>query len=310
MPRFKKYLTLVVKLILEALYNTRVWTSLRPLRITLGAMPEGDPLRSVEALTALFYRSYKSKQIVDFHDAIRLDAYCRTLGISLSKPSYASPYRIHYSPDYKDVLRELTQRIHERIRDDERQEYLRAFMQFVDYAYGERKLLDTESNFSIVPAGHAISRAQGRIYTFSVFNCAVVIADCSDRVVVSHMKIGHPYTRRAEASVQEFMREVCAKAHKDPIRVRIIADNSHSVSHMISESFRVNNIDGEIYIHQKDQNHCASIMVDIKDGRITVRSSLQIAEVVRWRGWSEITGIMPPSPLSVEVCFSQFGVAP
>lgn len=303
----KRSLALAFRLALQSLYNNKAYALVRPLRLEKSADPHGDAHDQVEAFTALFYRCRKAKQVVDAHDKRRLAAYCRNLGLRLSRSAFVSPYQISRSPDYSRTLQQLTPSIHDAVRSDLSREYLAAFLQFIDYAYGGKNLPTEDGEFSVIPAGRARVRSAGRSYTFSVFNCAVVIAEFAGRFVLAHMKIGHAYTPRAEASLGALMSGVTELHARGPLSVHVIADNASAVGRMISKAFEAAGVHGNLWLHQKNPLHCSSIAVCVNDGKLDIRMASHVAEVMGWPGWSEITGIMPPGPISVEVEFANAG---
>ena len=303
----KRGLALASGLARQSLYNSKTYMFARPLRIEKSADPHGDAHDLVEAFTALFYRCRKAKQVIDAHDQRRLATYCGSLGLRLSRSAFVSPHQISCSPDYSATLQRLEPNILDAVRSDPAHEYLVAFLQFIDFAYGGKKLLAEERGFSVIPAGSAHVRSAGRSYTFSVFDCAVVIAECDGRFVLAHMKIGHAYTPRAHASLDALMNRVRDLPAGEPVSVYVIADNAFAVVRMISKAFRVAGIHGAVSLHLKSLVHCASVAVCLKDGKLDIRMSSQIAAQLDWPGWSEITGIMPPSPISVEVVFENAG---
>ncbi len=292
---------------LQSLFNSKPFAVLRPLRLDLKSDPLGAAHDQVEAFTALFFQCRKARQVVDSHDKRRLAAYCRSLGLRLSRTVFVSPYQISLSPDHARTVLELAPRIQEAVRANKDHEYLAAFLQFIDFAYGGKKLQTDGGDFTVIPAGSATVRADGTSYTFSVFDCAVVIVERAGRFVLAHMKIGHAYTPRAEASLAELMNGVRDLDAGGPASVYVIADNASAVGHMISQAFKAEGIHGTLSLHQKSQVHCACVAVGIREGKLEIRMASQIATLLDWPGWSEITAIMPPSPITAEVTFVKSG---
>lgn len=295
----------------EVYFNSSLFLTRHPLSIEIvdpDACFDHDAVDVVEAFVSLFAPGAGSERILEPEGIDRVQNYCETLGLHLSRKRMLTAKAVRRSRDYDKVFDALFKKVQERAAQADAPFGLAGFLDHVAHRFvrGEREAAFEGSNHSVVPAGVTAVRTRGVLFTYSQFHCVAVIAKAGDEVLLAHLKVGHHHTKRAQKGLQGLEAAVRALAAKSQLELYVIADNATLMAHQILKRIRQFECSGKAFVHVKNPAFVYAVAAGYIEGGFAILHERHLAEMARWWNWCETAATMPYSAVDKSLDFQLF----